>query len=286
MNVVFFCIGAAKAGTDWLHRQLQQHPECHLRAIKELHYFDALDSNNLKRELLKHRGFQKDLLTKLARTGQVPGAEQGRRLADRASWMDVLEQGQEDVPAYLAYLQNGAAPGQVVADITPAYALLREQRLSAMAKISEDVRFLYVLRDPVERLWSHVRMIAARRDDKGLLTRQRCARILDRVFAGKETQIADRSDYAGALARLQTAVPRKQVLVDAIEDMVAGDGVKRLCGFLGIAPVMGDLSPVHRGQSLDMTRDQRQAAAEWLVPQYDAAETALGFLPKAWSREG
>ena len=286
MNVVFFCIGAAKAGTDWLHRQLQQHPDCHLRAIKELHYFDALDSNNLKRELLKHRGFQKELLTKLAKSGRVPDAVQGRRLVDRASWMDVLEQGQEDVPAYLAYLQDGAKPGQVVADITPAYALLREQRLSAMAKIAEDVRFLYVLRDPVERLWSHVRMIAIRRDAKGQLTRQRCARILDRVFAGKESQIADRSDYAGALARLQAAVPKKQVLVDAIEDMVSGDGIKRLCTFMGISPMTGNLSPVHRGQPLDMTRDQRQAAAKWLAPQYDAAETALGSLPKAWSREG
>jgi len=284
--VVFFCIGAAKAGTDWLHWQLVTHPDCHLRAIKELHYFDALDGNNLKRELLKHRGYQKNLLTKLARTGQVPDADQGRRLADRAAWMDVLEQGRENIPAYLTYLQAGATPGQVVADITPAYALLSERRLSAMATVADDVRFLYVLRDPVERLWSHVRMIATRRDDNGKLTRQRSARILDRVFAGKESQIADRSDYAGTLARLQAAVPAKQVLVDAIEDLVSGDGVKRLCHFLGIAPMTGDLRPVHSGQPLEMTRDQRQAAAKWLAPQYDAAETALGSLPKAWSREG
>lgn len=286
MNVVFFCIGAAKAGTDWLHRQLVTHPDCHLRAIKELHYFDALDGNNLKRELLKHRGYQKNLLTKLAKTGQVPDADQGRRLADRAAWMDVLEEGREDIKAYRTYLQAGAAPGQVVGDITPAYALLSERRLSAMATVADDVRFLYVLRDPVERLWSHVRMIATRRDDNGKLTRQRSARILDRVFAGKESQIADRSDYAGTLARLQAAVPAKQVLVDAIEDLVSGDGVKRLCHFLGVAPMTGDLRPVHSGQPLEMTRDQRQAAAKWLAPQYDAAETALGSLPKAWSREG
>ncbi len=286
MNVVFFCIGAAKAGTDWLHRQLVQHPDCHLRSIKELHYFDAIDGNHLNRELQKHRGIQKDLLTKLAKDGQVPDAGQGRRLADRASWLDVLETGHEDTSAYLDYLRDGAKPGQVVADITPAYALLPETRLKAMANMTDDVRFLYLLRDPVERLWSHVRMIAARRDDKGQLKRQRAANILDRVITGKETQIADRSDYAGTLMRLKSAVPSKQLLVDAIEDMVSGDGIKRLCGFLGIAPMTGDLSPVHAGQPLDMTRDQRHAAAKWLAPQYDAAEAALGSLPKTWSREG
>lgn len=286
MNVVFFCIGAAKAGTDWVHRQLSQHPDCHLRSIKELHYFDALDGDHMKRELLKHRGFQKELLTKLARDGQVPDDAQALRLADRAAWMDVLETGQEDAAAYLAYLKNGAKPGQVVADITPAYALLRQKRLRAMATLTDDVRFLYLLRDPVDRLWSHVRMIAARRDDKGQLTRQRAARILDRVIKGQETQIADRSDYAGTLARLKAAVPGKNLLVDAIERMVSGDGIKRLCDFLGIAPMAGDLSPVHTGQRLDMTRDQRHAAARWLAPQYDAAEAVLGSLPKTWRREG
>ncbi|MDA8587012.1 sulfotransferase [Rhodobacteraceae bacterium] len=286
MNVVFFCIGAAKAGTSWLHRQLTQHPQCHLRSIKELHYFDALEGDQMKRELSKHRDLQKDMLNRLVRNGSAPDVLLGQKLADRAAWLDVLEAGREDVPAYLDYLNDGAAPGQVVGEVTPAYALLPEKRLRVMARITDDVRFFYMLRDPVERLWSHVRMSAARRDDQGRVTPERTSRILQRVISGAEPQIADRGDYAGALARLSAAVPGPQVLVEAIENMVAGNGLRRLCGFLGIAPMTGDLQPVHAGLPLDMTRDQRKAAADWLAPQYDAAERALGSLPKAWLREG
>ena len=66
MNVVLLCIGAAKAGTDWLHRQLSMHPECHLRSIKELHYFDALDGDHVQRELDKHQQLQNAMLKRLA----------------------------------------------------------------------------------------------------------------------------------------------------------------------------------------------------------------------------
>lgn len=286
MSVVFLCIGAAKAGTDWLHRQLSLHPECHLRAIKELHYFSALERGRLDREFEKHQGFQSGLLRRLERDSHVPDAMQAQKLADRADWMDVLDKGREDVPAYLDYLQNGAREGQVVADMTPAYALLPEDRLRRMGQMAEDVRFLYLLRDPVQRLWSHVRMIAVRRDPDGRVTRQRCARILQRTLTGEEGQIAKRSDYAGTLNRLALAVPGSQVLVEAFEDMVQGEGLQRLCKFLGIAPMAPDAAPIHAGQPLDMTRDQRRAAADWLAPQYDAAERALGRMPTGWTREG
>lgn len=286
MNVVFLCIGAAKAGTDWLHRQLLRHPECHLRALKELHYFDAIENGRLMRELEKHREMQGDLLNRLARDGHAPDATQARRLADRAAWLDVLQSGHEDRAAYLAYLTDGAKSGQVVADITPAYALLPEDRLTAMSRMAPDVRFLYLLRDPIERLWSHVRMIAVRRDPEGRIQGHRCAAILKRTIAGDETEIAKRSDYAGTLARLARAVPAANLLVEAFEDMVEGAGLLRLCRFLGIAPITGEPVAVNEGQALEMTRDQRQAAALWLAPQYDAAEVALGRMPRGWSREG
>ena len=36
----FIGIGAQKAGTTWLHRNLQAHPEIWMPTEKELHYFD------------------------------------------------------------------------------------------------------------------------------------------------------------------------------------------------------------------------------------------------------
>jgi hypothetical protein len=283
MSVVFLCVGAAKAGTSWLHAQLQRHPECHFREIKELHYFSALEHGRLGAELKKHRGWQVDLLERLARSGQVPNDEQARRLADRGAWMDVLEKGVEDVPAYLEYLHGGAERKPVVGELTPAYALLPEARLKAMARMAPDVRFLYVMRDPVERLWSHVRMIAGRR---GEATAERCAALLERVLAGREDQIEARSDYAGAIRRLSGAVPGARLLCEVFEEMVSGEGFRRLCAFLGIGASEPDPVPVHAGTELAMTDAQRRAATDWLAPQYDAARAALGRMPEGWGQGG
>ncbi len=281
MTVVFLCVGAAKAGTSWLYRQLARHPEVHLRSIKELHFFDALEHGRVGRELAKHKREQAALLGRLAGDGRKPSAEQAARLQDRADWMDVLEFNVSEA-AYLDYLRGNMGPAKVVGDLTPAYALLTETRLSRMARMTDDVRVLYLLRDPVERLWSHVRMIAARRDTDGVVSARRAGRILERVFSGAEDQIVRRSDYASALKRLAAAVPGGRLLVEVFEEMISGAGFDRICRFLEISAMTPDLAPVHVGQAFDMTREQREKAAEWLAPQYAAAEQALGRRPTAW----
>lgn len=286
MTVVLICVGAAKAGTSWLHRQLAAHPECHLRAIKELHYFNAIDAGRTSAELAKHRDLQASMLDRFARDGLRPNDEQAGRLSDRADWLDVLESKRENVRAYLRYLETGAGTAKVVGDMTPAYALLTEGRLGGMARMAPDVRILYLLREPVDRLWSHIRMMAERRDGQGRVTARRCDRILNRVMNGEEDQIAKRSDYAAALAKLLAAIPAGKLLIEVFEDMIAGDAFQRICDFLGIARVEPNRVPVHRGQPLDMTLSQREAAAAWLAPQYDAAARALGGMPEAWGRKG
>ncbi|MGI9388697.1 MAG: sulfotransferase [Boseongicola sp.] len=286
MTVVLICVGAAKAGTSWLHSQLAEHPECHFRAIKELHYFSAFESGRSGAELAKHRDIQAEMLDRFARSGMRPTDEQAARLSDRANWLDVLETKRENVRAYLRYLETGAGQAKVVGEMTPAYALLSEERLVRIARMAPDVRILYLMREPVDRLWSHIRMIAARRDGQGRVTARRCDKILNRVIEGDEDQIAKRSDYASALTKLLAAIPAGKLLIEVFEDMIAGDAFARICDFLGIARVEPNRVPVHEGQPLDMTAAQRDTATAWLAPQYDAAAQVLGGLPDAWSRKG
>ena len=286
MSVVFLCVGAAKAGTSWLHRQLSGHPECHFRAMKELHYFNAIDGGSLKSEFRKHKAWQQELLEKVALSEAAPTDEQAMRLADRGAWLDVLEAREEDRTAYLTYLRGGADQAKVVGEMTPAYALLSADRLRAMAGMAPDVRFLFLLRDPLERLWSHVRMMAGRRDPAGDVTEESCAAILSRTLGGAETEIVKRSDYAGALDRLRAAVAPAKLLVEVFEEMVRGDGLDRICDFLGIGRMAADPTPVYAGRALPMSAAQRSLAMNWLAPQYAAAEAALGRRPDAWAQGG
>ncbi len=209
------------------------------------------------------------------------------RLADREAWLRVLAAEQEDTAAYLAYLDGGRDAATsvpvVVGEVTPAYALLSEDRLRAMAGLGDrDVRFVYLLRDPIARLWSHVRMIAGRRASDGVVVRRRCDRIFDRTLAGEESQIEARGDYRAALGRLSRAIDPARLLVLVFEELVQGDGAARLCAFLGIAPRAPDPLPVHEGQPMPMRAEQRGRARAWLAPQYDYVAERLGYRPTGW----
>ncbi len=54
----FLIIGAQKAGTSWLERNLRRHPEVFLASPKEVHFFDQPD--NLARGLEWYEGFFRD----------------------------------------------------------------------------------------------------------------------------------------------------------------------------------------------------------------------------------
>jgi hypothetical protein len=284
MNVVFLCVGAVKSGTSWLCRQLSTHPECHFRTIKELHYFDALDEVRVSRNIDRIRARQVQLLDR-TKGGLTALSEKAARIGDGADWLDVLERGRDYADSYLAYLRNGAAAGQVVGEATHAYALLSEERVRKIFRMAEDDHILSLMRDPAARLWSHVRMMAGRRDEDGVVTARRCDRIPGRSVTGAETQIVRRSGFASALDKLKAVVPAGRLLIEVFEEMVQGAGLAHICDFLGIARVTPNPVPVHTGQPLAMSPEQRRRAAQWLAPEYDAAHRALGRTPEAWGRE-
>ena len=169
--------------------------------------------------------------------------------------------------------------------MTPAYALLPRTRLTSITQMAPNVRILYLLRDPIERLWSHVRMIAARRDENGELTARRAGNILKRVFQGNESQIERRGDYARTLRRLRNSIPDGQLLIGVFEEMVA-NGLDRLAEFLGISAFDSSAAPVHVGHPLPMTIEQKTAAERFLRPQYKAVERTLGRVPEGWHWKG
>lgn len=278
---IIFGVGAAKAGTSWLHRYLSDHPECHFRSFKELHYFDALEKGRIDSEIegvkARRAGFLGDLPT-------ATGARlenRRRQIADSDDWLDVLRRG-EDPAAYLGYVTAGAE-GRLAGDITPAYALLPEPRLRQMASLTSNVRFVYLLRDPVERLWSHVRMIAARRAAKDGRSEGRALHILHRVLKGRESEIEARGDYRGALARLDRAIAPERLLVMVFERLMTRPGVIDLCRFLGIRPIAPDFNRrVHASPSEEMPAEARTLARGWLADQYETVAERLGGMPAGW----
>lgn len=279
-----FCVGATKAGTSWLYRYLSRHPECHLRSIKELHYFDMIESGNYARH--RERETRRLEALQAEQASGLPMAPLRRRmLRDAEDWASVIGREGEDLDAYRAYLADGRGDRRLVGDITPAYALLPVARLSRMAAMAQDVRFVYLLRDPVSRLWSQARMVASRKMRSLADFPARAAQVMDEMIDAIRNGQTDREDYIGAITRLRAAVSPSRLLVQLQDEMMGVPGLARLCGFLGIQPVPADFDKrVHEGTPLALDEGQRARAQAALRPQYDFVATLFPDLPDSWRR--
>ena len=270
-------MGATKAGTTWAYRYLAGHPDCHMRSVKELHFFDSLDKGferQIKVNQAKLERFEAQL--KEARTPRVE-----RTVRDLQEWLSVLRE--PSVEAYRSYLEGWRGAKKLVGDITPAYADLSAESLQKLVSVNEDVRGLYLMRDPLARMWSHVRMVASRSKAGQADFAGECARVLDRVLAGEPSEIALRSDYQSAVTRLQGAFAPERLLIQFQERLLTPPGLKQLCEFLGIRGHAADTSVrVHEGPALPMTADQKARMRAYLRPQYDFVAKAFPALPDSW----
>lgn len=277
---LLFGIGAAKAGTTWLYRYLAAHPQVRLPAVKELHYFDTCETGKFDRQ---RNRMERECARRVERlpTGDARlDRRLKREVAGYQGWLDVIRAGQNDA-GYVDYLTRGADTARVVGDITPAYATLAEASLSLMAALAPVTRFVFLMRDPLDRLWSNIRMAATRR---GGALADTAAMLLDKVVEGRDRTLTDRSDYAGTLARLNAAVDPAKVFTAFYETLFQPDTLARLCGFLGIAERPANTEArVHVGEELNMTEAQRARALAWLAPQYEAVASRMGPLPARWT---
>jgi Sulfotransferase family len=276
---LLFGIGAAKAGTTWLYRYLAAHPQVRLPAVKELHYFDTSETGKFDRQIAR---MQKE---KARRTGRLPTGDarldQRLRREVRAydRWLNVIADPSD--AAYVRFLTEAAGDARVVGDITPAYATLSQATLTRMAGLAPVTRFIFLMRDPLDRLWSNIRMAAARRS--GALA-ETAAALLDKVVSGQDQTITARSNYAMTLARVDAALDPKSLFLGFYETLFQPETVDRICTFLGLAPHPArPEARVLGGEDLPMTEAQRARALAWLAPQYDAVRQRMDTLPQRWT---
>ncbi|MFY0632374.1 MAG: sulfotransferase [Vannielia sp.] len=287
---LLFGIGAPKTGTSWLYSFLDAHPQCHMPVAKELHYWDTVEGMN--------PDWQKDFvvaqITRLRdRIDRIEaGEEEGRlprlrrRLKQMERWLAVLVIGARDPRAYLDLLYDGVGEARLVADITPAYCLLPQKRLQVMAEVVPETRFLFLMRDPVDRYWSQCRFMAGKRAERGKGGDPESAarQLLDRALRGENADIAQRGDYAAVLAKLE-GLPRNQVMCGFYENLFKAGSVRSLCDFLGIDRVKAELKEkINAGPEVDLDEGRRSALQRMLAPQYAAVAEKMGALPEEWQR--
>ena len=131
----FLCVGAHKAGTTWLYQQLDSHPDFWMPPVKELHYLDQLSM--VQRAAHPRCRDERDLrfLNRLKRLSAEPTIDlenYGRLFETKAS------------------LLSG--------DISPNYSTLSNEVIRQVVGYFQNLKVIFLARDPVERVWSHLSM--------------------------------------------------------------------------------------------------------------------------------
>jgi len=151
-----------------------------------------------------------------------------------------------------------------VGEITPAYALLSTDDIRRVHALAPDAKILFLLRNPIERAWSHVRYA---------WTRDRFDQIDDigavRDFIDSSAQ-EERSDYLATLDRWTSIYDSAQIHIAFFDDL--RDAPERLitdvANFLDISPVpmMSSLQ-----ESVNKSREKQMPSAirGYLTKKYE-----------------
>jgi hypothetical protein len=270
----FVGVGAAKAGTTWLYRYLRQHPDVFTPAIKELHYWDDRFRPDASKEILLARGYtlwREKFAAELGKLESKSALDSDPRLTLRIGALrDRLAMSSDD--AYRAYWRDRVGPRQkAFGEITPAYALLPLNAFQKLRDQHATVRVIYLLRDPVDRLFSHMKVPDVRYPGLSAVES------FEMALARRDSRV-ERSRYDLTLERLDRVFASDELLVEFYESMFTEEATRRICSFLGIRWRQANFFRRINQSSVDepLPEHLRASARELLQDVYRYCRTRFG----------
>jgi hypothetical protein len=238
MQPDFLCIGAQKAATDWLYRNLARHPQVQMPPIKEIHYFDRPALPLIEpfwTNMACIKGARRKLAVELLRL---------RWLADagtaRWAWHFLFVTRSDDW--YRDLFDSG--PGRITGDITPAYARLDATGVAHVHRVLPQAKIIYILRNPMRRTWSQAVMYFK----KIKLTKARDLRDVsdEQIIASfARPTVVRNSAYTETLDLWSARYPASNMFVGFYDDIVEDprEFLRSCFGFLEIDTSEPSVSP-------------------------------------------
>ncbi|MBY4894846.1 sulfotransferase [Rhodobacteraceae bacterium N5(2021)] len=201
-------VGAMKAGTTWIFDALHRHPDIHFCREKEIHYLYAqhvnpgiLSDHARMRRARGYLHFDPD-------RSSMPVLQ--KRVEWTANW---LKGPVNDAWFNSLFLHKGAATW--VADFSNMGALVPEEGWAKLHARTAKLRVVYTLREPLDRLWSHVRFHLKMQDASEKLQEWTLDELEDHVRRGAD--YLQHNDYAAAITRMQAALPPECLHIDVFD---------------------------------------------------------------------
>ena len=253
IHIDFLGIGAAKAGTSWLFRQLSQIPQFDLLPEKEIHYFDRnpsyLSYSKLSETYFTQRVFNfKYIIRALKEIFFSIMSIDLKKTKFLLKWH--FSNYNDDW--YLSLFKN---LNGFKGEITPSYSILEEADIRKMYRIAPKAKLILMLRNPIDRAWSHYRFDTRLIKDFSI-NNTSCDEIIEFLESDKQ---ALRSDYIRTISNFSKIFPEEQILIcsyDAIIDnphMLLGEVIKFICGDIPISVSHAELRTVcHKSREIEI----------------------------------
>lgn len=287
LSKLVICIGAQKAATSFLFDQLKSDFRIVTPPRKEVHFWDsqagAADASIwLKRSRAQHRRMTWKMPLKVLVSPKKAMAD----LTNARQMVRIRTQGDDAYRAYFEALLPHT-PDQVLAfEATPSYALLDVSTLRQMAAFHPNTILVFMVRDPVERIWSNI-SYGMRHDIKsGLVTQSDVVRNFEDALGNPRDVARKHSDYPAVLERLEQAELGSRTHVLFMETLHTATERAVLSEILGFEPTLDFNRTVNKNAAkLDLPSGLREQAMEVLEPVYkEMRERYPDRIPSSWGR--
>lgn len=264
----FLGIGAQKAGTTWLSQMLGQHPEIWTPPFKEVQFFNHRFVEDHRKWLPWHFRRAKLNIQKRwdARGEQMP--------AELTAYLERVTRGEMFSNHWYKSVFAPAPEGARALDVTPEYSTLPEEGVAFVARFLPQAKFIYIIRHPVDRAISQLKMNLTR-------ARRKPATLEDWLVEVEDPVLIDRGDYRTYVPRWNAHFGPDRLLYLPF-GLIAREPLevlRRVEGFLGLAPHdyrdMG-AKVFASDRSLSVPDPARARLREKLEPQFAFIEQAFG----------
>ena len=256
----FLLIGAQKAGSSWLATRLRRHSEVLMTPIKEIHYFDR----KLTRSMFMTDFFGPKRNSLFQRIKSMAGNLRREPIHGLMWPVRYFFQKHSD-QWYSSLFVEGES--RLQGDCTPAYSTLNRETVRHIAELMPSAKVMFIMRNPVDRSWSHAKM------DLGNWAKRPLDTIPDEEYIAhaQTPESLLRSDYLRTLDVWGEAFPPERFKCMFFEDLkdTPDSFLADVCVFLGIGPSRKE-SRKELGQAVNvgMKYDMPTAVRRHLCLQY------------------
>ena len=223
-----YVIGAQKAGTSWLYHQFRDHTQIYVPPFKELHFFDTVIEQKYRTAyLIKNTKVLSDWWHGRKNRLNIVSND-SNDFGPLIEYLDLCTRDNVYETDYLDFLAKKLNGESVVADMTPDYSTLSPNIFKRMFAAHANIRFVFIMRDPIYRAWSQLNMLSKLKGDATIKDQKNF------LYFSRTPGVAQCSNYERTIRNLESVVPKEKIFYTFYEYLFEEGTINKLYDFLDV----------------------------------------------------